>query len=151
MLARTMVVSALVFLGGCGDTCTDMGCVDGLTLSFEVFDQGTWTFELDLVSDDDFHRSVTCIGVLPLNTDADTGCDDPSFGLILSGSALPEDDQSIAGLVVWDLTPEELDVRVSLDDVELLSTTLNPSYSTTEPNGEGCEPACISGGVTLDL
>ena len=57
-----------------GVDCTQIGCVDGLTLQMKATDPGDWMFELELDG-----TLVTCTATLPFPDDlSGMGCDDSS-------------------------------------------------------------------------
>lgn len=143
--ALTAIVACEEYLG-----CTDIGCMSELYFNFEVTDQGQWDFEIDLYEGDTLTQTITCSAPLPISLE-DSGCDSDDAYLIISGSMLPEEDQSLAGMGLGGDGPERVVVRASLDGVEQLSEEFVPEYTTSAPNGEECGPICTAASVTLAL
>ena len=158
MNTYTLMIASLLGLTACSSgqdsailTCTEIGCSDGLNINFEVTDPGQWVFVLERVQDGDVQPTVTCTATLPIDTGAADGCDDPSVYLTLYGSELPNEEQRISGLMLMSQAPETIDVRVTLDAAEVLSTTLHPTYEEIAPNGVECGPVCTTGASELPL
>lgn len=153
-LAPVPVTIAVVFsaalgvLASCGDKdttiCTDIGCTDGLDLSFspayETAGEYLVTVEADALT-------ITCTASLPLTGDLAT-CDADGVYLGTSGSALEESEHRITG-VFLETGPATVRLVVARDGEEVLEAELSPTYQTFTPNGEGCEPTCTYASESL--
>lgn len=132
--------------------CTEIGCVDGLQIEFVVTGKwipGRYDFEFDLDGE-----KVTCSGALPLKP-CDAGpsltCD-PSDRLQIgeSGCALPPDSQGLSDIQIKS-SPRNVKLTIANDDKPLIEATMTPTYATTRPNGEGCDPVCNSASEKLPM
>ena len=153
----TLIATITALIVGCdtitapGLDCTEIGCSSGLTLNFGASTPGLWTFEVDLVEDGAVTETIVCQSTLPLSDTAAESCDNPSVFLFLSGSALPDEEHQITGMNLMDLTPEEVNIRVFLDDESILSESIFPTYESYSPNGEECGPTCYSGEENITI
>lgn len=127
--------------------CTEIGCLDGLSVSFvhEAWKQGRYRFEIDL---DDM--SVVCRTELPLAVNTEGSCSDERVLLELSGAALPADQHAITGLTVMGgLHPRAVSIMVIFDHEEVGTVSLSPEYARVAPNGEECGPVCLQANATF--
>ena len=130
--------------------CTDIGCLNGFQLNVSPssgWAAGMYQFELTVDG-----RAITCQGAIPL-----LPCSEPSFPcdadgvrLGVSGCALPATQQGIAS-IMFDGYPEAVSLRVLRNGSELQHADLTPTYTSSQPNGKGCEPVCCSAGAELSL
>lgn len=143
---------------GDGRACTEMGCVEGLTIDLQSpsgWAPGAYRFDIELDQD-----KVSCEVTLPLRA-CDAGpsarCtlhpgEGPSERVMISesGCALPPAQHSLPTLSIRG-EPARVRVAVSRDGAQLASEELTPAYRTVTPNGPGCEPVCrqAHGAVTL--
>ncbi len=131
-MSRKQLTSAIFFslsasiiaLSGCeGRVCNTLYAPDqaNITVQSSGFDPGFYEVEAlgELCSVTLPGTTVTCSGTV-LNLTLDSG-----------GTA-------ITAINVWEEAPEELDVVIFLDGVELLNETITPTYTESEPNGAGC-------------
>jgi hypothetical protein len=80
-----------------GFSCTEMGCDDGLSISFASSVKTAGHYEFALVADG---QSITCTTSLPLapcGASTQPNCDAPGVGVLESGCALPPAEQSLEG------------------------------------------------------
>jgi hypothetical protein len=124
--------------------CTEIGCTDGLAVNFTLTTPGAWTFDLDLDG-----TVAHCSATLPL--DGSGGCDTAGISLNLSGSELPEDQQSITGLTLEQTGIVSLGLTISRDGTQVWTDTLTPTYETLAPNGEACGPVCSSASESVTV
>ncbi len=132
--------------------CTQIGCLNGLLVRVAKatpWVPGRYTFELDLDG-----VQVSCSGALPLQpceSGPSLACTGDGKVIISeSGCALPPESQGFGDLQISG-EPQSVGITIKLDDSVLHTTTLNPSYVTSQPNGPGCEPTCRSGSGDLEL
>ncbi|HEY8377519.1 MAG TPA: hypothetical protein VIK91_13585 [Nannocystis sp.] len=165
MLARAHVCAALaLLLCACskgqgqpsgpdeGKICTQIGCINGLQVQIAKatpWQPGAYTFVLDL---DD--TRVTCTGALPLRPcDAapTLTCDIPNRVLIgESGCALPPDQHGFSDIHV-PAAVERFAVSIIHDGKPLGGIDIKPTYTTSQPNGPGCDPICHSAAASVEL
>lgn len=129
--------------------CTEIGCVNGLSLTVPTdysWQPGAYVFSLKLDG-----RTVTCKGKLPLNA-----CDMPSVncdgeGVVIteSGCALPSPEAQGFGDIQIESGPQQVAVSVTRDGQTLVEKILMPSYRTARPNGPQCGPECRQASIPL--
>ncbi len=132
-------------IGGGGDACTEMGCIDGLTVQFvpALTAKGTYVFDVTVDG-----TAYSCEATLPLG-DSSTVCGSGNVvSIFLSGSELDPTDQSLPGLHV-EGTPKSVQLQVHRDDTVVAGANLSPEYQTLQPNGPECEPTCHSAAVDV--
>lgn len=129
---------ALPLATGCGSqTCTLIGCDDGVEVSLEPSVVSTYGVEIVV---DGVAGSFTCtevgggwsldneIGDVPL---AYRGCSGDGF--------------TVEG------TPATLEISVTAQDGSWTGAVAsNPTYQSTQPNGPGCGPICEIAEVTVE-
>jgi hypothetical protein len=138
-------VSTLAFLPHClvkTESCTEVGC--GLSFGVELA-RSTWTpgdYEINVTADG---LSTSCAVTLPFSSCSTlVTCDraDPGFQIETAGCALPAAQQQIVG-VVWPVSgPGAVTIEVLQDGVSLATGSYQPTYTSSRPNGEDCEPTC---------
>lgn len=134
-----------IFSAGCassssappaGHACTEIGCEQGVRLSFVYRDAGAYVFAIDV----DGVKS-SCTTSLPLPTDGARACTAEGIDLGLSGSQLPAEQQSIEGLRFATTEAKNISVRVTKDGALLDETSFAVSYRVAPgPNGPDCDP-----------
>jgi len=171
---RLALLIGLACLPACSlveHTCTEIGCVDGLSLALRTAD-GTWfngSYALTFDVDGKLH---TCEMILPRDRPAtgsltELSCD-PALGWrkptleevttcqqqtnpgSVSQSCEPIPGHLSLHVFVPD-APQRVKVGVSRDGVTLLEQTVTPNYVESRPNGEDCEPLCRSATATVML
>lgn len=132
--------------------CTEIGCVDGLqidTAKASPWPPGAYTFAFVLDG-----TKVTCAGALPLKAceaGASLACDVPDRVEIgESGCALPPAEHGFAGIHVRG-APARFELTIAHDGKVLGEFDLAPKYTTSRPNGPGCEPECNSAAARIEL
>lgn len=129
--------------------CTEIGCTDGLHVTFDAdtaWPEGSYRFVIE--ADDSV---ATCEGKLPLLSCADgpsVRCDAQGVMIGESGCALPAGQHGFSGIDLPD-APTKVTLRVERDGVVLADETIAPSYTRTQPNGPGCPPVCHQAGHTM--
>lgn len=126
----TLLAFAIVFLSGCGRTCTLMHVPS--TLQVHITDEGplpegVYAFELE-----GYTQHAMCVVTLPQVAPGDEVC---TGNLELH---LSEAGDRVIGLTAWEFHPPSLLLDVRLDGGPYAEVTFTPDYDVTEPNGEGC-------------
>ncbi len=128
---------------GGGKVCTQIGCINGFRVELKKatpWTPGVYSFAFELDG-----KPLECKGSLPLQ-----GCDagpslrcseDGKVQIGESGCALPADQQGFSDIQISG-EPQRVKLTISLGDQPLHSAELTPSYTTSQPNGEGCGPIC---------
>jgi pimeloyl-ACP methyl ester carboxylesterase len=151
---RGVLVAASLALGACGSdkqtngmrACTEIGCVDGLSLPFSRPFREPGSYRLTLELDG---ASVTCQATLPFAGCTGGGsCSAPQVLLEQSGCALPSSEHTLTGLRITS-TPANVRVRVDRDGAPVATGDFSPTYTRSQPNGEGCPPICQQASATL--
>jgi hypothetical protein len=122
--------------------CTEIGCGP----SFHVeFSRASWPAgKVDIVVDAE-GTTTNCTVTLPFaSCDNVVQCDQANSAFLIetSGCALPSDQHEIIGVLWPQNGPNEVTVTVSQDGTVLGTKMFQPSYTTSRPNGDGCEPVC---------
>lgn len=114
-------------------SCNLMYAPDNLQVNFDpaLTDDGEYLLEVE--------GGGSCIVRLP----DDVSCEGDNT---LSPVGLPD---KISGLSFFGSAPESVHLTISLDGTVLSTHELTPTYTTTEPNGEGCGDT-QSATVTVD-
>lgn len=131
-----------------GRLCTDIGCTDGVDITFlaQRWKLGAYRFHLDTGD-----HVVDCTGKLPLApcssgpsvrcVDGKTGKAVTSVTIGESGCALGANAQGFSGLHIG-ATPATVTLQITRDDVTVGADVFAVKYQTTQPNGPECEPVC---------
>jgi hypothetical protein len=131
--------------------CTAIGCVNGLTISFEkasaAWEPGMYSIDIDADG-----KKITCSTKLPLvaNDPLPSSCTDASVLLGVSGSALPAAEHALSELH-FTSAPANVKVTVTRDGAMVATQDFTPSYQKSQPNGPDCEPTCNSATGTLPI
>jgi hypothetical protein len=160
--ARSSCLAALfaVLLLDCASTpgetksCTAIGCDDGFTVAFSPdsgWKPGAYRFIIDIDG-----QVTTCEGALPLqacSAGPSLTCTPASARISLgeSGCALPPEQHGFSGLRVGGSPVQLVSVTIGQDARNLVQKTFTPTYETSQPNGEGCEPVCNSASDSLAI
>jgi hypothetical protein len=146
-MKRAMNISSVLVLLACGDkeedtgellACTQIGCSDGFTLALEPALRSAGAYELTIIADG---QTITCTTALPFDEAALGGCSSDGAWISLSGTALPEDQQSIDGLGLSS-TPAHIEVQILRDGALVASGSYSPEWAVVQPNGPECGPTC---------
>ncbi len=128
--------------------CTAMGCIDGFYVT--VTSSGAWKageYVVTVVADG---VTTKCSMTFPLTSSSRSDCSGAGVQVGLSGSLLPEAQQSISSIALSS-TPASVAIAITRDGVSLASSVFTPSYKTSRPNGPDCEPICTSASDTLTV
>ncbi len=135
-----------------GQSCTEIGCSDGLTVvvpSDAEWPAGDYRFVVDVEG-----TTTTCSGSLPLppcETRAIT-CDREGVVQITeSGCALSAEQHAFGELHFLQGTPSSVRVEIYHQDRAVAQQSFTPTYQTVQPNGPGCGPICEQASVELPL
>lgn len=120
-----------------GKACTEVGCENGVRVSFSFRERGEYVFEVVVDGE-----STICRATLPLPRDFFEPCNRRDVLLGLVGSQLPPEEQSIGGLILpAALDARSIAIRATRDGELIGEKTFAPSYTVTPgPNGPDCEP-----------
>jgi hypothetical protein len=130
-----------------GKSCTLIGCQSGLQVQLQ---HGTWpagSYSLNVILDD--ATPVVCIVTLPFAS-VSTGatCSAATVQVQTSGQALGADQHAVTGLWVQ-TTPAKVQLVLRRDGAVMLDQTLQPTYTTSRPNGPDCEPLCTQANAVV--
>ncbi len=129
--------------------CTEIGCVNGLTLSVDPgrpWEKGNYDFVFVIDG-----RAVMCRGELPLKKCEDGRsftCNKPGVMISESGCALPESAHALGDIQISG-APKKVMIRITHDNNPFVTRTISPSYTTSAPNGPECGPICRSASQSL--
>jgi hypothetical protein len=149
-----VLVCSPLTVTGCSiasQACTEIGCSNGLSLSFTKattpWEPGMYQVDIDADG-----KKITCTTKLPLTASdpAPSSCTDANVLLGVSGSALPAAQQSLSELQ-FNTAPAHVTVTVTRDGAVIGTKDLTPTYKKSQPNGPDCEPTCNSASDTLPL
>lgn len=149
-MRRSMAsASAFLFFVACGgdDVCGPAECVDELRVNFRGDDSWmTRNYELTVESDG---QTLRCF---PVFEEAQAGAAG-SAGAPGSIGAKCEGDLPFSSFdpprLILAVTPDSVDVTLIVEGDTWFSRELTPVYDGFRPNGEGCEPECQQGAVTV--
>ena len=172
-MMRLLALLSILALAGCetnvlGHGCTEIGCGDALSLSFETADghwpDGDYRVELEFAGE-----SEVCTFKLPDALPTETAgaaqvCEPSPRGFFspkstctetrtkdaVSESCTPLPDQWTLALY-RDGTPETVSVRVTRDDQEVASLSQTVDYRENRPNGPDCEPVCRQSQIDVQV
>jgi hypothetical protein len=138
--------------GGGEQNCTALGCINGLRVSLEKatpWAAGNYTFAFDLDG-----TAVTCKGALPLKA-CDAGpsltCDVADKVQVgESGCAMGPETHGFSDVQIGS-SPRAVALKISREDQVMHEAKLAPTYATSRPNGEACEPVCNSASERVAL
>jgi len=166
-MMRGMLVAGVVWLGACSGglpgsgahVCTDIGCLDQFTAT--VHDaNGALPPGMHALTVTAGTAILRCVFTLPLGTLPGGG----TLGLICPAglqvqivpkitcvtsntpSAKTQTCSPVPGaldeLIIVEGKPASLHVTQTVGDATYLDETVTPTYTTSRPNGPGCEPLC---------
>jgi hypothetical protein len=146
LLACAAILGSAACKDELGTSCTAMGCLQGLDISFQRSEPGSYVVDLDIDG-----KKVRCSATIPLPAEA-TACDDDDVFFIQSGSALSPDRQSVGGLQIQRTDVKKLSVKLTKDGNLVVEKSFDVTYNETPgPNGPECEPkVCRSNGYRLE-
>jgi hypothetical protein len=139
----------LLSCGSVGIDCTEIGCSDGVNITFdsEITTHGNYVFVVTLDG-----VPTTCEYSLPfVEIDGAYGsCDREGISLTLSGTALDESQHSIPYMYIPS-SPEAISIEITRDGSSIASTSFVPEYEESAPNGKECGPICYSAGTKIEI
>lgn len=129
--------------------CTEIGCVDGLTLRVDPNYDWKWgNYDLYFSFDG---KSVTCRGRLPLKKCEDGPtfqCGGKGVSIGESGCALPESAHGISDIHIQG-DPPSVSVIIKHNGQTIVTRSIVTEYQELQPNGRGCGPICRSASYEL--
>ena len=129
-------------------SCTEIGCGSGLSLELDPVSPrfANGKYRLTWVSDDQD-------GACEFEVADDDRCPDwqPSLCVLDSICASAFDDGTGRIEVQLEETPASVQITLEHADAVLLDAELTPDYTTSQPNGPGCDPVCTQAAVTLPV
>lgn len=128
----------LLLLAGCelGETCTHIGCDSSVHFDVETAGEPVGTYHGE-VTVGGTRFSVDCGGEVAPG--AEITCEDGGFTLHLGAV-------EGGGEVEWVLNGPSTSGGALTG-----GGTFTPDWSTSQPNGPGCDPTCFSADATLEL
>jgi hypothetical protein len=149
--------------GGGGPACTLVGCSDQLTATLRDANGGlpSGMQTLSVTADG---ATTTCSFTLPLAANQSPQCPSPLMVVVIqdqtcktSGTPqyMTQTCTPVAGKFSEQVSimgkPTMARFTATVDGAPYLDETVTPTYTTTQPNGPGCDPICSQAGVTLVL
>ena len=128
-----------------GDACTEIGCIDGLTVNFQPALMGKGTYTFDVTVDG---TAYSCDAAIPLAGSSTVCGTGGVVSIFLSGTELDPSEQSLPGLHV-EGTPKSVKIHVERDRDPVADADLSPTYQELQPNGPDCPPTCHSAAVDV--
>ena len=128
-----------------GPVCTEMGCIDGLSVTFDppLMGKGTYTFDVTVDG-----AAYSCDATIPLEGSSTVCGTGGVVSIFLSGTELDPSQQSLPGLHV-EGTPKSVQIQVHRDKALVADADLSPKYQELQPNGPDCPPTCHSAAVDV--
>jgi hypothetical protein len=123
-----------------GGMCTEIGCIDGLSVNFTPALTGKGTYTFDVTVDG---TAYSCDATIPLAGSSTVCGKDNVVSIYLSGTELDPSEQSLPGMHV-EGTPKSVQIQVHRDKTLVADADLSPKYQETQPNGPNCPPTCHS-------
>jgi len=141
-----LAISAVACSAVDDTSCTELGCDNGVRVSFLFKERGAYVFEVVVDG-----QLTTCRATLPLPDPTPTPCDRDGVFLGLSGAKLAADQHAIDGLIIPSTTIKHLTLRVARDGSRIAELDRDVAYEITPgPNGPSCEPKeCRSARLTF--
>jgi len=148
--AALLVVLPALLVTGCSEGflplggCTELGCASSFSIEFQR--QSAWKPGAYSVKATVDGKPFTCSATIPLSCNAPDPCPaDAPFLLGLSGCAQDPSQHSLSGIeVLQGSAPASIDIEIAQDGSVIGTGTFKPTYTTSRPNGPGCEPICES-------
>lgn len=129
--------------------CTEIGCVNGLTLRVDPnYDWKTGSYDFHFSFDG---RTAECHGELPLKKCEDgpsLSCNKKGITIVESGCALPASAHGFGDIHI-DGAPKKVMVRIAHNGQTIVTRTLVANYQKIRPNGPQCGPVCESASYDL--
>jgi hypothetical protein len=144
---RLVVLSSLALclgLAGCeSKACTDIGCREGLLITFDDSFESSKTYDV-VVSDVTTAESVRILGCTLLPPA------DSSLAATLECTSPSPHSESGRTVSLREAQPMHLDIEVSMGGAQIADKQFDVAFKTVELNGPGCG-TCTSASVTMSL
>ena len=134
-----LVPGGLVTASCDSQTCTLVGCSDGLTLEFDESVPRDYTVTVTV---DGTTETADCTAATLGDDTAD------------ASTGLPALETSIGcgtNMLTFGFSPTQLSVVITFPDGAKTTVDAKPAYEETYPNGEDCEPACRQATYEIDI
>lgn len=125
--------------------CTEIGCIDGLTVNFQPALMGKGTYTFDVTVDG---TAYSCDATIPLAGSSTVCGTGGVVSIFLSGTELDPSEQSLPGLHV-EGAPKSVQIQVHRDKALAADADLSPTYQVVQPNGPDCPPTCNTAAVEV--
>jgi hypothetical protein len=129
--------------------CTQIGCVDGLTLKVfptHRWQPGDYLFEFELEGE-----KLSCKGQLPFRSCLEARnvqCSSERVRIVQTGCALPPAEHGFGNITIAD-GPRQIRIKIKRNDKITMERSLTPRYTILTPNGPECPPRCRQSTVKL--
>jgi hypothetical protein len=141
------LLSTGLLLGACPESepraCTAIGCVNGLRVEFQKisgWQPGKYEFKTNIDG-----AAQSCTVTLPFpSCNLPNPCKSDDVIVEQSGCALPSSEHLVSGISTTKTNFKELAVEVLRDGNSIGKQSFRPTFTTSQPNGVGCEPTCSS-------
>jgi hypothetical protein len=104
-----------------GAACTLIGCLNALEIKFDR--PAAFPYQVELTTSEGARHIHNCA----------------------SATVCPT-----TGVAFWDLKPSSAVVKVTTP-TGTTTTTVQPTYTTSRPNGPNCGPECVTGSATVPI
>jgi len=130
--------------------CTEMGCINGYTVSLEPtahWPAGKYQFDFEVDG-----KKGSCSGSLPLPACGQNAlsCTGAAPAIAESGCALPPAEHGFADLR-FDGSAQKVNIKVMRNGKQLAKRDFQPAYKKVQPNGPDCEPICDNAHDTMKI
>jgi hypothetical protein len=144
-----MVVSSAIAAPNCVPFggCTAIGCGSALEIFFNGANERPGLYEVDVVTDG---VAATCTIALPRGCDVLPTCTTSGLPWTLNVYGCSGNER-IEGIGYLVLAPASVECVVRRDGVVVGAAKVKPAYSTSNPNGGGCDPECRSAREAIAL
>jgi hypothetical protein len=144
------ILSAVVFTGCTSKVCTLIGCGTSLEVHFTGATDKPGRYQIEVVADG---AISSCQFTLPQECHAQPTCTPAGPGWLLNkASCAPgEERRTIDGFTFHTGAPTRVEVVVRRDDTVVGTTSTEPVYKESRPNGPDCSPVCHQGDMTVSI
>ncbi len=145
-----MIIFLLAPAAQAQQACTQIGCMDGLTISVPLdyeWKPGAYTFDFLLDG-----RAVTCTGTLPLKSceTHSISCSAEGVMIMESGCAMPAQTHGFGDIMLGS-GPRQVVLTIRHNRTQIARGNWTPKYTTLSPNGPACGPVCKQANVSLEM
>ncbi|MFT5680015.1 MAG: hypothetical protein ACI8RZ_000920 [Myxococcota bacterium] len=143
-MKRVLIPLIALLAVGCDISCTEIGCISGLTVNLDIADEGDWAFQIDTGAD-----LIDCEFNLP----TDAGIIECTSETVWLEVNLVGEDGDYTGTLGISGAPETVILSAWLDGELITEVTESPEYSESYPNGKRCDQdsPCLSAVVDVSL